>query len=343
MEFRLGALRRWLDANVDGGAGELSVTPIAGGRSNPTYEVTDGRSFWVLRRPPFGHVLPSAHDMGREFRVQAALRDSGVPVPRLVGLCLDESIVGAPFYVMDRLDGITLRGRDDAARLTPVQRARLADRMVDTLVRLHEVDPGAIGLAGWGRPDGYLERQLRRWSDQWTASRTRPRPQVDTLLRRLTQTLPRDRHPGIVHGDFKLDNMLLDRADPARVLGVLDWEMSTLGDTLSDLGILCSFWDEAGELPNPISAGATALDGFPGRWYVVERYGAARGIDITDLDWYLVFADFKIAVILEGIHARHLQGHTSGARFEGLDAVVDALLDRALARAADSSVAGLRS
>ncbi|WBB61253.1 phosphotransferase family protein [Streptomyces sp. WMMC500] len=336
------ALRRWLDTHAGGGVGELSVEPIAGGRSNPTYRLTDGRRRWVLRRPPFGHILPSAHDMGREHRVLTALAATGVPVPRTVGLCRDESVIGAPFYVMDMIDGVALRTRQDTARLTAGQRAGLADGMVGTLARLHEVDPAAVGLAGWGRPAGYLERQLRRWSAQWEASVTRPRPQVAELLRRLGATAPGCRHPGIVHGDFKIDNLLVDRDDPTRILGVLDWELSTLGDTLTDLGILCSFWDQEGEFHNPITAGATALPGFPTRQEVVQAYAAARDVEIEGLDWYVVFADFKIAVILEGIHARHLPGHTDDARFEGLDATVDVLLDRALERASCSVVAGLR-
>jgi aminoglycoside phosphotransferase (APT) family kinase protein len=338
------ALRRWME-QVAGEAvmGELSARLITGGRSNPTYEVTDGERSWVLRRPPYGHILPSAHDMGREHRVLSALRDTPVPVPRVIGLCRDESVVGASFYVMDMLDGTTLRTQADTARLTETQRGQLADAMVDILVRLHEVEPASVGLADWGRPDGYLQRQLKRWRGQWEASMTQPRPQVEEILRRLTETLPDSRHPGIVHGDFKVDNMMVDHDDPTRIIGVLDWEMSTLGDTLADLGILCSFWDQEGEFHNPITAGATALPGFPTRREVVERYAAAREIEVADLDWYMVFADFKIAVILEGVHARHLQGHTAGADFEGVGDMVGPLLDRALELASASSVPGLRA
>jgi len=342
VQLDVKGLRRWLD-DAEGGVGELSASLIAGGRSNPTYEVTDGERSWVLRRPPYGHILPSAHDMGREHRVLSALQDTGVPVPRVVGLCRDESVIGASFYVMDKLEGVTLRTHTDTARLTHTQRGQLADTMVDILVRLHEVDPAAVGLADWGRPDGYLQRQLKRWRGQWEASMTQPRPEVEQLLHRLAATLPDSRHPGIVHGDFKVDNMMVDREDPARIVGVLDWEMSTLGDTLTDLGILCSFWDQEGEFHNPITAGATALPGFPARAQVVERYAAARGFEVSDLDWYMVFADLKIAIILEGIHARHLQGHTSGADFEGVGAMVGPLLERALDLASASTIPGLRA
>jgi aminoglycoside phosphotransferase (APT) family kinase protein len=343
MDLDLGALRQWLAGAVEGQVGELSARLIAGGRSNPTYELTDGERSWVLRRPPYGHILPSAHDMGREHRVLAALQGTGVPVPRVVGLCRDESVIGASFYVMDKLGGITLRTQQDTARLSPAQRGELADAMVEILVRLHQVDPAAVGLADWGRPQGYLERQLKRWRGQWEASMTRSRPQVEELLRRLSAGVPQSCYPGIVHGDFKVDNLMVDADDPTRVLGVLDWEMSTLGDTLTDLGILCSFWDEDGEFFNPITAGATALPGFPARREVVQKYASARGIDVSDLDWYMVFADFKIAVILEGIHARHLQGHTAGEDFEGVGDMVGPLLERALDLASASPSRALRS
>ncbi len=338
------ALRRWLDRVVDGGpAGELRMRLIAGGRSNPTYEVTDGQRLWVLRRPPHGHVLPTAHDMGREYRVLHALRGSAVPVPRVLGLCTDESMIGAPFYVMDKLEGVALRTQSDTVRLTEQERRRLAESMVATLVALHEIDPAEVDLADWGRPEGYLQRQLHRWRRQWEASATTPRNEVAELLRRLSAALPPEPQAGIVHGDFKLDNIIVDRADPAAIVGVLDWEMSTLGDTLTDLGILCSFWDHEGEFHNPITAGATALPGFPSRDEVVARYAALRGIDVAELDWYRVFADLKIAVILEGIHARHLQGHTVGEDFERVGDMVVPLLGRALEVASTSSVPALRA
>jgi aminoglycoside phosphotransferase (APT) family kinase protein len=339
----VGRLATWLAAVVGGElAGELRATLIAGGRSNPTYEVTDGDRSWVLRRPPHGHVLPTAHDMGREYRVLDALRDSAVPVPRVLGICTDASVIGASFYVMDKLEGVALRTQADTARISEQERERLAESMIRTLVALHEIDPAEVGLADWGRPDGYLERQLKRWRGQWEASATKPRDEVDELLRRLSTARPTKPQPGIVHGDFKVDNIMVDRSDPSRIIGVLDWEMSTLGDTLTDLGILCSFWDNEGEFYNPITAGATALPGFPTRDEVVARYATLRGIDVADLDWYMVFADFKIAVILEGIHARHLQGHTTGEDFAGVGAMVGPLLGRALQIASASSVPGLR-
>lgn len=339
----LVALRRWLEqATCVETAGDLSAWLVAGGRSNPTYELSDGSRYCVLRRPPYGHLLPTAHDVGREYRVMSALRGSAVPVPRMTGLCTDPDVIGAPFYVMDKLDGVTLRIQEDTARLTVDQRGQLADAMVETLVALHEVHPDSVGLADWGRAGGYLARQLDRWRRQWEASMTRPRPEVEQVLIRLTAALPQSHCPGIVHGDFKIDNVMVDRDTPTRIIGVLDWEMSTLGDTLTDLGILCSFWDQEGEFFNPITAGATALPGFPTREELVRQYVDARGIEVPDIDWYMVFADFKIAVILEGIHARHLRGHTAGEDFEGIGEMIGPLLGRALETASSSSVPGLR-
>lgn len=339
----MAALRRWLDSAVEGGVNaELRASLIAGGRSNPTYVISepDGGRTWILRRPPHGHVLPTAHNMGREHRVITALADTGVPVPATVGLCKDPSILGAEFYVMEKLDGITLRTYDDTSALTVDQRARLRDNLISIMVTLHEVDPAAVGLADWGRPDGYLARQLDRWGKQWAASVTTPRREADQLVTWLREHLPTSTMPGIVHGDFKIDNLMVDRDDPTRILGVLDWEMSTLGNTLTDLGILCSFWDQEGEFFNPITAGATAMPGFGTREEVVAAYAEARGIQVDDLTWYMVFADYKIAVILEGIHARHLQGHTTGADFEDVGDMVLPLFERALDRASSFTSAG---
>ena len=332
------ALTRWLDQHLsDGLGGGLSAELLSGGRSNPTFTITDGERSWILRRPPYGHVLPSAHDMGREYRVLSALRDTAVPAPAVVGLCTDEDVIGAPFYVMDKLVGRTLRTQADTATLTTEQRQALGESMLDTLVAIHEVDPARVGLEDWGRPVGYLDRQLSRWSRQWEASRTRALPVVTDLLGRLAAALPEANLPGVVHGDFKIDNLMLDPDDPTRIIGVLDWEMSTLGETLTDVGILCSFWDQPGEPFNPITAGATALSGFGTRSSVVGGYAERRGVEVSGLDWYTVFADVKLAVILEGIHARHSQGQTVGDGFAGIGAMVEPLLERALATARASS------
>jgi aminoglycoside phosphotransferase (APT) family kinase protein len=328
----LGVLTTYLAGVGAPVVGPLTADLVAGGRSNPTYALGDGRSEWILRRPPHGHVLQSAHDMGRETRVVSALAGTRVPVPHVVAHCEDSSVLGAPFYVMDRLVGRTYRTREDTATLTEAQRAGLSQSLVETLVDLHEVVPDAVGLGDWGRPHGYLERQLARWGRQWESVRTTERVEVPELLRRLRATMPETRFPGIVHGDYKVDNVMVGLDDPTRIVGVLDWELSTLGDTLADLGLLVSFWDEVGQFHNPVTAGATAHPGFFTAREVVEAYAVRRGIDVDGLDWYVVLADLKIAVVLEQIHARHMQGNTVGDGFDDIGAMVAPLLARALER-----------
>lgn len=328
------ALRTYLDAVLPGViSGDLTIELLSGGRSNPTFRLADDTNRWVLRRPPYGHVLPTAHDMGREYRIQTALAATAVPVARTIVLCEDESILGAPFYIMEMIDGVTLRDRSQTGQLSAIQRRQLSTALLDTLIALHAVDPTEVGLQDWGRPAGYLERQLRRWRKQWVASATAPRPEVEELLDLLGRTCPQTRHPGIVHGDFKLDNVMVDATDPTNVRGVLDWEMSTLGDTLTDVGILLSFWDEPGEVPNPISKGATAFEGFLSREEMAGRYAEARGLSLADLTWYLVFADLKIGIILEGINARYRQGQTVGDGFDDVGDMAGVLLERARERA----------
>jgi aminoglycoside phosphotransferase (APT) family kinase protein len=336
-------LRAYLASVVPGGIdGELTVRLFAGGRSNPTYEIRDDSRAWVLRRPPFGHVLATAHDMRREHRVLTALTNTDVPVPTPLVLCEDPEVIGAPFYVMARLEGRVLADPEDTAALRPEQRARLSEAVVDVLARLHDVDVREVGLADWGRPAGYLQRQLARWRDQWEASTSSDRPEVDELLTRLARSVPETTFTGVVHGDVKLDNLMVDADDPTRIVGVLDWEMSTHGDVLADLGTLLTFWDRPGEPAHPLTRGATAFEGFPGRDWVVEEYARRRGIEVPEIDWYVVFADVKTAVILEGIRARHHRGQTVGEGFEDIGDMVAPLLERALARASSSAVPALR-
>lgn len=339
----LEVLERYLQGVLrDGPDGPLSASLIGNGRSNPTYRLSDGRRHWVLRRPPYGHVLPTAHDMRREYTVIAALASSRVPVPRALHMCEDESVLGAPFYLMELIDGRFVGDRDSAEALPPGERQALGFNLVDVLADLHDIDPDAVGLGRLGRPDGYLERQLKRWARQWEASSTVNRPEVAVLLAKLERALPNRRCPGIVHGDVKLDNILVSPQDPAKIVAVLDWEMSTLGDTLTDLGILLSFWDVPGEPFNPVTQGCTALAGFPTRAELLARYAQRRRIDMPDVDWYIIFADVKIAVILEGINTRHKQGRTVGDGFDGVADMVDPLLQRALERSRHSDVVALR-
>ena len=342
-DINLKELASFLDRVLPGGvAGDLSASLIGGGRSNPTYRLADDEHVWVLRRPPYGHVLPSAHDMKREFTVISALGGTTVPVPRAVYLCEDESVLGATFYLMELVDGIPVGTVEQASALTAGERRRLGLDLADTLAALHDIEPGAVGLGGFGRPDGYLERQLGRWTQQWEASRAAELPEVAVLLDTLRRALPETRYPGIVHGDVKLDNVLVSRQDRGRIAAVLDWEMATLGDTLADVGSMLGFWDVPGMTHNPITRGLATLDGFPARAELLERYATTRGIDLLEIDWYTVFADFKLAVILQGIGARHAQGETVGEGFDGIAGMVVPLLQHALDLTAASSVPELR-
>lgn len=341
-DLDLGALTDYLGNTLaDGIAGDLAASLIGGGRSNPTYHLFDGAQSWALRRPPYGHVLPSAHDMTREYTVIDALGATAVPVPQAVHLCEDHSVLGATFYLMELVNGIPVGTMEQASTLTADERRRLGIDLADTLAALHDIDPAVIGLGGFGRPDGYLERQLRRWSQQWDASRTVDRPEVSVLLDKLRRALPDSRFPGIVHGDVKLDNVLVDPDDRGRIVSVLDWEMATLGDTLADVGIMLGFWDVPGQTPNPITRGLAALDGFPSRSEMLDRYASARGIDLPTMDWYVVFADFKLAVIMEGIAARHAKGETVGDGFDGVADMTAILLERALGVANASALPDL--
>lgn len=339
----LDVLTDYLGPRVGGLNGPLQGTLIAGGRSNPTYELSDRSRAWILRRPPIGKVFAAAHDMSRESRVVSALQESPVPVARVVATCPDASVLGVPFYVMDKIDGRTLRTHADTASLTPEQRNDLSGSLVDLLIQLHSIDPADVGLEDFGRPNGYLERQLARWRRQWEEVSTRAMGgDLHELERRLSSSVPPLRYPGIVHGDYKIDNVMVSRDEPARILALLDWEMATIGDTLADLGQLISFWDEPGERHNPVTAGATAHIGFMSADDVLERYAAGRDVDPSVLEWYVVFADFKLAVILEQIHARHVAGHTVGDWFDDIGDMVEPIIAGALERADVASDPRLR-
>jgi aminoglycoside phosphotransferase (APT) family kinase protein len=323
----------WFRAHVAGVRPPLAVRQLPGGRSNLTYRVTDAAgNDWVLRRPPLRGVLPSAHDMAREHRVISALAGTPVPVPATFGLCQDPAVTGAPFYVMGYVEGIVPRDEATvAAGLDPPARAAAADSLVDALVALHDVDPDRVGLGDLGRRSGYLERQLARWQRQLEQSRTRPLPALDEVHRRLAANLPAQVGPArIVHGDFRLDNVVLSPA--GRVLAVLDWELCTLGDPLADVGLLCVYWAEPGDETIPLRAAPTAMPGFPGRAAITQAYAARSGRDLAELDVYVAFASWKLAVILEGVVARH----AGGAYGEGDDSwrgfaeVVVQLAERAL-------------
>jgi aminoglycoside phosphotransferase (APT) family kinase protein len=309
--------------------------------------VRGGERSWVLRRPPLGHVLPTAHDMAREYRVLAALADTDVPVPRPFALCEDTAVNDAPFYVMEYRPGIVpAPALPSGFADTEQARRRMGLAMIETLVRLHALDYRALGLEGFGRPDGYLERQVRRWGQQWERSKTGPLPEIDALAARLHAALPHAPPPTIVHGDFRLGNLALDPLDPGRVVAVFDWEMATLGDPLADLGYTLIYWADPGDQIDQSSVGSvsafTALPGFPRRSELIEEYARRSGRDITAIAFYQVLALYKLAIISEGIYARYLQGKTLGEGFAGMSRASGALAQRALALAAASSDARLK-
>jgi aminoglycoside phosphotransferase (APT) family kinase protein len=327
----LDAFQRWYDAQRPGDlTGPLSAELVAGGKSNLTYLVhagePGGRSV-VVRRPPLGHVQATAHDMGREYTAMSALQGTPVPVPVMLARCEDAEVLGAEFYVMERIEGVAYRRASELDVLGAERTAAIAGRLVDVLAALHEVDPEAVGLGELGRPHGYLERQVRRWGKQLEGSKTQERPAADDLHRRLTEQVPADdpAYLGIVHGDYRLDNCLVDASGEIRA--VVDWEMATLGDTRADLALMLVY-DELGKLaPDAVSNVATA-SGYPTGVEQTERYAAARGRDLGDLGFHLALGYFKLAVILEGIHYRYLQGQTVGEGFdrigEGFDLIIDA-------------------
>ncbi|MFB7517070.1 phosphotransferase family protein [Streptomyces sp. NPDC056144] len=321
-------LRRFLDSERPGlVAGPLDARLIEGGRSNLTYVVTDGTGRWVVRRPPLGHVLATAHDMRREHRVISALHATDVPVPEALVLCEDESVLGAPFYVMEHVDGTPYRSAEELAPLGAERTRAAVLGLVDTLVDLHAVDPAAVGLGDFGRPEGFLDRQLRRWGKQLDASRGRELPGIDELHAALGRALPASPASTVIHGDYRLDNVLIGPDD--RIRAVLDWEMSTLGDPLTDLGLLAMYSTPLDLPDSPISTTATA-PGHPAVAELVERYAARSGRDTSALAWYTAFAWFKLAVILEGIHYRWTLGQTVGAGFDRIGELVPVFIEHGL-------------
>lgn len=334
----VGALTTWLAAtHPDLAAGPLQASVIAGGRSNLTYSVAGAREPLILRRPPLGHVLSTAHDMRREHRVISSLAGSAVPVPRVVDLVDDtaeQRITGTVFFVMHRAPGEVLAHRGQNAGYTPSALRALSLELVGHLADLHDVAPNAVGLGDFGRPDGYLARQLSTWRRQLDASRSRETPTLDALEQTLADDLPISQRSGIVHGDFRLDNALVvgGPTDP-HISAILDWEMATLGDPLVDLGMFGMYWDIA-DLPGAFAGAVpSAVDhdaGYPGFDELVDAYAQRAGIGIPDLRWYRAFACFKLAVILEGIHYRYRSGATIGEGFERMGALVEPLAQKGL-------------
>ncbi|MEU6290002.1 phosphotransferase family protein [Streptomyces sp. NPDC046988] len=325
----LDRLRELLDRERPGlVTGPLSGRLIEGGRSNLTYAVTDGTARWVVRRPPLGHVLATAHDMKREHRVISALHPTDVPVPRPLLLCEDEDVVGAPFYVMEFVEGTPYRTADQLAPLGPERTRAAVLNLVDTLVELHAVDPAEVGLVDFGRPEGFLDRQLRRWAKQLDASRNRDLSGIDELHATLGRELPRSPAPTVVHGDYRLDNVLIG-GENDEINAILDWEMSTLGDPLTDLGLLVMYSSPLGMPDSPVSTTAQA-PGHPAPAELVQRYADRSGRDVGAVAWYTAFAWFKLAVILEGIHYRYTLGRTVGPGFDRIGDLVPVFIEHGL-------------
>ncbi|GLW99380.1 phosphotransferase family protein [Microtetraspora sp. NBRC 16547] len=309
-------------------SGPLRAEVIAGGKSNLTYLVSDGASEWILRRPPLGHVLATAHDMAREYRVISALGPTDVPVPRTYALCEDPGVIGAPFYVMEKVEGTPYR---TASQLEPLGRDRtraICTRMVDTLAVLHAVDPAAVALSDFGRPDGFLQRQVRRWKKQLDASYSRDLAGAEELHRLLLARVPGLSAPAIVHGDFRLDNLLVDTSDD--VVSVLDWEMATLGDCLTDFALMLVYQRLATSGIDYAVSDVSTAPGYLSDSEIMNRYSVAGGRPLTDMGFYLGLAYFKLAVILEGIHYRHIQGKTVGAGFDTVGTAVEPLIKAGL-------------
>ncbi|MBU4464650.1 MAG: phosphotransferase family protein [Actinobacteria bacterium] len=335
--LNLPGLRRWLGETHPDLAGDVTATVIAGGRSNLTYSIDGGPVPLVLRRPPLGHVLSTAHDMRREHRVISALEGSGVPVPVAVDMVDDtdaKDVTGTVFFVMERAPGRVIARRRQNAEFTPAGLRTLSVELAESLADLHRVEPAAVGLSDFGRPDGYLTRQLATWRRQLDASRSRDVPALDRLQDALSGDVPTAARSGIVHGDYRLDNALVTgEGEAPRLSAILDWEMATLGDPLVDLGILGMYW-EIGQLPATLAGAVpSAVDpdaGYLGFDELVEVYAARAGIRIPDLGWYRAFAAYKLAVILEGIHRRFLAGETVGEGFDRIGGLVEPLASEGL-------------
>jgi aminoglycoside phosphotransferase (APT) family kinase protein len=326
----LERLADWCSTAMPGPVRQLSSARlIAGGKSNLTYEVSGGGQSWVLRRPPVGHLLATAHDMAREYRVMAALAGTGVPVPGTYALCTDESVIGAPFYLMDKIDGTAFR---TASELAPLGRERVREislRLVDALVALHEVDPADVGLADFGRPEGFLERQVRRWSAQLEGSRSRDLPAADELRDLLASNVPAESAPGIVHGDYRLDNVLINGSD--RPAAIIDWEMATIGDPITDLALMI-IYQRLSRLPGgEVISDAGAAPGYITEDEIKSRYFSLSDRDPAHFGFYLGLASYKLAGIAEGIYYRHLHGQTVGGEYDRIDALTEPLLEIGLA------------
>jgi aminoglycoside phosphotransferase (APT) family kinase protein len=324
----------WLEEHVEGLRPPLTFTLIAGGHSNLTYRLddADGHAF-VLRRPPLHHVLATAHDMGREHRIISALGPTPVPVPPALAYCDDPEVNGAPFYVMDFVDGLVIRDQFVAGKVPAEVRRAAGMSLAATLAKIHAVDPDAVGLGELGRKEGYIDRQLRRWYKQFLDSKTREVPALEKVYERLRAEIPEQGPATIVHGDYRLDNCLV--GDDGRIAAVLDWEICTLGDPLADVGLLMVYWTDPDDESAALLTAPTQLPGFQRRADLLQRYAERSGRDVAAIDYYTAFGYWKLACIVEGVYARY-RGGAMGSEASGFEAFATQV--ERLAAAAEEAV-----
>jgi aminoglycoside phosphotransferase (APT) family kinase protein len=326
-------LEPYLHAHLEGAQGPLALRQFGGGHANLTYLIRFGEREWVLRRPPLGPVAQGAHDMRREHRVLSTLNAGYSLAPQSYVLCTDHSIIGADFFVMERRHGIVFRREiPQPWRDRPEVLRGVGESLVDNLALLHAVDPASVGLGDLGRPDGYIERQVYGWIERWHDALTPDVGAAEPFTGWLRQTVPAARRTALLHNDYKLDNTLLDAANPARTVAVMDWDMSTRGEPLMDFGELLALWGEKGDGGEQLHGRMpTWHDGFMTRREAAERYARASGADMSDLHWYVVFNVFRFAVILQQIYIRYVRGQTHDERFKGMGAAVNAVIEHGLA------------
>ena len=338
-ELDWGRLEAWLRENLHASnipdldlRERMEVAQFPGGHSNLTYQVRFGATELVVRRPPFGPVPPTAHDMAREYRWLSAVHPFFPLAPRVFALCDDPSIVGSVFYVMERRHGVVVRDDEPPAiKNHPEVRRQVSLALIDALADLHAIDIVAAGLTHLGKPQGFVERQVRGWTERWNRSKTSEMPAMDALARWLIESLPANPpRPTIVHGDFKLDNLMLDATNPSRLVAAFDWEMAALGDPLVDLGILLAYWT-ATESPRDSLATVTTRPGWLAPAELIDRYAERSGRDLATLRFFEVFALFKIAVVIQQIYYRFVNGQTSDSRFANFGDRVTYLAQRAVA------------
>jgi aminoglycoside phosphotransferase (APT) family kinase protein len=328
-ELDTSKLESFLRHNFPDESGALVVKQFPSGHSNLTYSIQLGARRMVLRRPPFGSKVKSAHDMGREFRVLSKLHTAYPPAPQVLLYCDDDSVLGAPFYLMEPISGVILR-RDPPTGLTfgPETARRVCESSVENLARLHRIDYAAIGLSDFGKPQGYLERQVRGWIERYHGSKTHDLGEVEKISQWMQTNLPASGAATLIHNDYKFDNMILDPADVTKIIGVLDWEMCTIGDPLSDLGTALAYWVDAGDSEDlqRLRWGPTNYPGSMTSGELVQHYAQSSGRDVSNMVFYVVFARFKVAVIVQQIYYRFHAGLTNDARFASMPEVVQTLL-----------------